>query len=642
MLRSLMSGVSGVKGHQTMLDVVGDNISNANTTGFKKSDVNFQELMSQTEKTATAPSAEKGGTNPTQVGLGMTVGSIVVDHTQGNINYTGSKSDMAIEGDGFFVVKESSNTLFTRAGNFVLDGNGDLVQSGTGYKLQGFTMSDDPLNPGEKVVGTDLVDINIPVGQKLPAKATTTAGFRCNLDSRADTVLPMGLSSNDLVLTGIIGSEEYTSITFSEGTTVNDFLKVAFRKQDGTTISVNMALSGVDASSALPILTDNTTVDLDGDGTNDTVSFDSTTGDLLVKSGASGSLLWSGKLGAALDYQVFGLDDGSGNTLYYLAEFTDISSGGRRLTVWGDDGTGTMAVSSLDLGSNNDGSFYVPSGTTITVGGQNLDVEATASGMGVSLVQSGSVVDTFNLQTSSIHTTKFDIYDTQGNSHTVETSWEKVDNNLWRWRVWLPEESGIGLSSNTGLIEFSPDGLVERVIDETGAESSTVTFNFASLGAEDSSIVFDFTGEALGKDPIDAVTQFGSSFTTKEYYQDGYKMGVLKDYSVGADGIIRGVYDNGQTEELYTVALALFSNPSGLEKVGGGSFRSTANSGEAQILKPMEGGAGSIAGGSLEASNVDLTAEFVNLIKAQRGFQASARVITTSDEILEELMSIKR
>src|SRR6056297_4038093 len=98
MLRSLMSGVSGVKGHQTLLDVVGDNISNANTTGFKKSSVQFQELMSQTEEAATAPSNEKGGTNPKQIGLGMTVGSVVVDQTQGNINYTGSKSDMDIDG----------------------------------------------------------------------------------------------------------------------------------------------------------------------------------------------------------------------------------------------------------------------------------------------------------------------------------------------------------------------------------------------------------------------------------------------------------------------------------------------------------------------------------------------------------------
>lgn len=206
----------------------------------------------------------------------------------------------------------------------------------------------------------------------------------------------------------------------------------------------------------------------------------------------------------------------------------------------------------------------------------------------------------------------------------------------------MPDVSGVGLSNSTGLVEFSPDGLVEGVTDSSGAEASTITINFGSLGADDSEIQLDFTGDILGADAIDAVTQFGSAFTTKEYYQDGYEMGVLEDYSVGTDGVIQGVYDNGQTESLYTVALAIFSNATGLEKLGGGAYRNTANSGIPQIVKPMEGGSGSIAGNSLEASNVDLTSEFVDLIKAQRGFQASARVITTSDEVLAELMNFKR
>jgi len=297
---------------------------------------------------------------------------------------------------------------------------------------------------------------------------------------------------------------------------------------------------------------------------------------------------------------------------------------------------------SIDLDSNDDGSFNIPSGTQITVAGNAVDVQATPSGMGVALSQNGTVIKSFDLQTSSIHTTKYDIFDSQGNAHTLETSWEKVDNNTWRWRTWLPDMSGIGMENNTGLLEFSPEGLVERVTDSTEAEASTIGVNFASLGAEDSEIQLDFTGNILGTDDIEAVTQFGSAFTTKEYYQDGYEMGVLKDYSVGGDGVIRGVYDNGQTENLYTVSLAVFSNSSGLEKMGNGAYRDTANSGIPQILKPMEGGSGSIAGSSLEASNVDLTSEFVDLIKAQRGFQASARVITTSDEVLEELMNLKR
>ncbi|HRV70994.1 MAG TPA: flagellar hook-basal body complex protein [Thermovirgaceae bacterium] len=643
MLRSLMSGVSGVKGHQTLLDVVGDNISNANTAGFKKSSVNFQELMSQTEKSATAPGAEKGGSNPNQIGLGMSIGSVIVDHSQGNINYTGAKGDIAIEGDGFFVVEQGSNKVYTRAGAFILDGNGDMVQSGTGSRLQGFTMSDDPLNPGNKIVGTSLNDINIPVGQKIPAKATTTAGFRCNLDSRVGTILPMGLSGNDVVFQGTIGNVQYDSITFSKGTGLNDFIRATFTNAAGSQTTVNLPIAGINPTFGLPVLTP-TTADLSGPASNDTISFDDTTGQVSVVS-SGGTVLWTGDLGAALDYHVVNISDGSGGTLQYLAHFDDIASGGRSLVLTGlNDNATTPAMErvQLDLDADDDGTFIVPAGTTVTLntGGvtpQTLDVDSTTLGMGIALSQGGTSVKNFDLQTASLHSTKFNIFDGQGNSYTLETSWEKVDNNVWRWRAWLPDTPGVSLGNNTGLLEFHPSGLVDY-----SSGPSTVTINFASLGAPNSQILLDLTGQAMGVSPTDSVTQFGSAFTTKEYYQDGYRMGVLQDYSVGSDGIIRGIYDNGQTQSLYTLAVAVFSNPSGLEKMGNGAYRDTANSGIPQILKPMEGGAGSLAGKSLEASNVDLTSEFVNLIKAQRGFQASARVITTSDQILEELMNLKR
>lgn len=646
MLRSLTSGVSGVTANQTLLDVVGDNISNSNTTAFKKSSVQFQELMSQTEASATAPSTEQGGTNPQQVGLGTSVGSVVIDQSQGNINYTGAKGDMAIEGDGFFIVEDGTTNVYSRAGNFILDGNGDMVQSGTGYRVQGFAMYDDPLNPGTKITGTDLTDINIPVGQKLPAKATSTVGFKCNLDSRVGNVLPMGLSSQDLTLEGSINGREFTSITFSEGTTAADFLTIRFTASDGSTTDVDLALSGINTTSGLPTLDNNTSIDLDGDGTNEIISFDDETGQVQITD-SSGNSLWTGDIAAAMDYEVMYIDVG-GTSTPYLAEFTDSADGGRSLTLWGDDGAGGIAPYSIDLESSNDGSFSIPAGTTVDVAtagtgtSTSVGIEATSSELGVSLLQNSSVIESFDLQTSSIHNTKYEIFDSQGNSYTLETSWEKVDNNIWRWRTWLPDNPDVEINSNTGLVYFSPDGLVERVVDSSGAESSTININFASLGAENSEIQLDFTGDILGTDDINAVTQFGSSFTTKEYYQDGYEMGVLNDYSVGSDGVIRGVYDNGETQDLYTVGLAVFSNASGLEKLGSGVYRDSSNSGIPQILKPMEGGAGSIAGNSLEASNVDLTSEFVDLIIAQRGFQASARVITTSDEILEELMSIKR
>ncbi|MDR1977998.1 MAG: flagellar hook-basal body complex protein, partial [Synergistaceae bacterium] len=146
----------------------------------------------------------------------------------------------------------------------------------------------------------------------------------------------------------------------------------------------------------------------------------------------------------------------------------------------------------------------------------------------------------------------------------------------------------------------------------------------------------------LGEDKLSGVTQFASESTTKGYYQDGYQMGVLNDYTVSTDGRIIGVYTNGQNQPIYRVALAQFANPMGLEKVGDTMFRESVNSGLARIDAAEVDGSGSIIGSTLEMSNVDLTEEFTRLIISQRGFQANTRVVTTSDQILEEVVNLKR
>jgi flagellar hook protein FlgE len=229
-----------------------------------------------------------------------------------------------------------------------------------------------------------------------------------------------------------------------------------------------------------------------------------------------------------------------------------------------------------------------------------------------------------------------DVYDSLGNAHTLEVSWEKIDNNQWRWRAWLPSEPGITLTNNTGVTDFDSDGKI------TTGSSGVIGLNFASLGADDATITLDFTGESFGKDVMEGITQYGSGFTTKGYYQDGYAMGVLNDFAAGKDGTITGVYSNGVNIPMYRMALALFSNPAGLTKVGNTAFSVSNNSGLPQVVAAGEGGAGTIAGGTLEMGNVDLSEEFVRLIIAQRGFQANARVVTTSDHVLEEVINIKR
>ena len=138
MMRSLYSGVSGLQNHQTRMDVIGNNISNVNTTGFKKGRVNFQDMISQTMQGAARPNDEVGGVNPKQVGLGMTIASVDTIFTQGSLQSTGVNTDVAVQGNGFFILKDGDKSFYTRAGAFGLDANGVLVNPSNGMKLQGW------------------------------------------------------------------------------------------------------------------------------------------------------------------------------------------------------------------------------------------------------------------------------------------------------------------------------------------------------------------------------------------------------------------------------------------------------------------------------------------------------------------------
>jgi flagellar hook protein FlgE len=345
-----------------------------------------------------------------------------------------------------------------------------------------------------------------------------------------------------------------------------------------------------------------------------------------------------------MDFEVLTVRDASNNVYRYLAEFNDVAANGyKELVLWGPDASAANASTrfSLTVPTKYDGTFDLSAAQNILTAAQSpsgnpLTVQATTDGLGLVVKDGATTVATLNNRLSSIHTSKMDIYDSLGNPHTLEVSWEKIDNNQWRWRAFLPDETGITLTNNTGVINFDSQGKIE------GVSEFDVTINFAALGAEDSTVKLDFSGKSFGKEAIEGVTQYGSAFTTKAYYQDGYPMGVLQDYAVSSDGTVQGVYSNGQRQPLYKMALALFANPQGLNKEGSTVFSESANSGIAQVVKPMEGGAGRIMGSNLEMSNVDLSQEFVNLIVAQRGFQANARVITTSDQVLEELINLKR
>ncbi|MHA6669644.1 flagellar hook protein FlgE [Homoserinimonas sp. A447] len=392
MLRSLYSGISGLRSHQTMLDVTGNNIANVNTTAFKSSATQFRDTLSQLTQGAGGPQAQVGGTNPSQIGLGVQVAGISTNFAQGSAQATGRATDIMISGDGFFVTQLGGETLYTRAGSFDFDADGRLVAP-DGSIVQGWGAVN-----GVVTEGGAIGNITLPLDAVAPASVTTTATLGGNLPSDA---------------------------------------------ADGTT---------------------------------------------LVR-----------------DVEVY-----------------DASGAARTLT---------------------------------------LEFTKTATG----------------------------------------------------WDVAGSDENGP--TASTTLVSDGAGGLTP---DPAGF----------SIGG----IAVDLTN----------ITGFADLTTVSVTSQNGRDAGTLDSFTLAKDGTLVGSFSNGTSEAIGRVVLASFVNPGGLEKAGSSSYRATFNSGNAAIGAPGSDGLGSLTSGALEMSNVDLSQEFTNLIVAQRGFQANARIITTSDEVLQELTNLKR
>jgi flagellar hook protein FlgE len=400
-LRSLFSGITGLRAHQTLMDVVSNNIANVNTTGFKGSSVVFEDTLSQTLRNAAAPTTAIGGINPAQIGLGVQLGAVTTSFGQGSAQNTGKSTDLMVQGDGFFVLRTGAERTFTRAGAFTFDTTGRLV-SPEGSVVQGWIGTNGVVNTDNPV--TDIV---VPAGTLVPPTVSTTVNLGGNIS--AGTTTPMTL----------------------------------------------------------------------------------------------------------------------GATVY--------------------DGTGV------------------------------------AHSLSIVLTTTGSAPPSYTIDISE------------------------------------PADPAVTPVSET--VNFMADGTYDPA-------TVAPTISLAD-------------GTVITIDPA-GLTQFGGEKSLTVTSTDGSAAGSLQQFQIGADGSVLGIFSNGEKLVMARLALANFNNPPGLEKIGNTSFRSTPNSGLAQIGIPGSGGRGSLLGGTLEMSNVDLAQEFTNLIIAQRGFQANSRVITTSDEMLQNLVDIKR
>lgn len=527
MLKSLYSGVSGIQTHQVRMDVIGANIANVNTVGFKRGSVAFQELLSQTISGASAPDGERGGTNAVQVGLGVKVGSVTNQFTQGNLQYTGSNSDMAVEGNGFFVVAQGQSKLYTRAGNFSLDMDGSLVHSANGMILQGW-MADDS---GVVNTNSPLGNIQIPIGSTIPAKETSVIRYEQNIDSRINGELvyqPTPMTITD----GVSGQQAQVTIALTPTGNFNEW-------------NYEVRAQGLNGAAVSGVANATGTIRVDSDG-------------VVVATGAAdATVAFGGAAAITIARPAVGAADGG---------FFSVSSAG-------DAGSAAMA-----------GAF--------------------------------TAADSFS--------SSMQVYDSLGGMHEIVITLEKLANNQWVWSA-SSTEAGATVSGN-GTLNYDPAS--GRMLTGSGGP---ITANFgAGIGTME--ITPEFSGS----------TQFAADHSLLAASQDGYSSGALQSFSIDNSGAINGVFSNGVIRKMATVALANFANSAGLVKEAGSFYSESRNSGEAYIGTTETGGRGRLLSGTLETSNVDLSQEFTDLITTQRGYQANARIITTSDELLQELLNLKR
>jgi flagellar hook protein FlgE len=649
MMASLYSGVSGLRNHQVKMNVIANNISNVNTIGFKPGRVTFQEALVQTFKGAGRPSTIRGGTNPVQLGLGMQVGRIDNLFQQGGLELTGQITDLAIQGSGFFILGDMNNNRFyTRAGAFGFDGSSNLVDLATGLYVMGKMADSSGQIPSAATIGV----ITLPFGQQDPARATETVWIGNNLDAAANdaiaTMVQAG-SSNVAVVSGT--AADGVGGTHTITITGNQALQSSFTgTRSGLALGNTLGSLGVTDFSDWTITVDGSRVE-----TISGLTDNSTIDDLITVinqiSGLTAELTVTGevmitrdKAGSPMDYGFISSPSAMGNIVNQVFTLgspfgtTFQSSGGAAATFVATDSfvpsvaTGAAAgpiVSTLDLVFDDETGLVIGLGG---LGGGDVEITAGTGGLMATAAGSELVIDT----QSTTHSTSINVFDSLGGTHTMSIEFHKsIIPNRWEWTLTMLGNERV-VSGGTGYVLFNSDGSLNTFAYNSGQEAVTIDPN---SGAENMIISFD-VGTA---NTYEGLTGFApGNHTASMLRQDGYGLGILEKIDIDQAGNISGIFSNGINRILAQIMLADFSNEAGLRKAGRSMYQVTANSGPA-----IEGTAGStisgeISSAALESSSVDIANEFTSMITAQRGFQANARIITTSDALLDELVNIKR
>ncbi len=672
MMRSLFSGVSGLRSHQTRMDVIGNNIANVNTTGYKAKSLNFSDMLYQTTQAATGPTVSTGGTNPRQIGLGVKTAAINTSITQeGSSQSTGNPFDIKISGEAFFVVSDGTNTYYTRDGSFNVDEAGNLCMSSNGYIVQGWGV-----DANGDIVQSSVGNINVMAKNSYEAAATT------------QTIIKGIVDKNDSEFQNANGKQVNVPVYDAQGYQYNMKFGILPKKivQNGTRDIQNTAnqydlgdlyevdtsklsYTYTDAQGKERTLTETTSPELMQaldkavwDYFSDT---NNNPGSAFVGQHTMGApdsvdLKMADFLAVNQDLADKLLDQGDLKNATITIKFSGgtgyVNQDAKDNGKYPFDSTSIISKDAVDLFYQVNGNINSTSFTAYELkqGFGNITeikqvykddngdsvtdyIFKDAAGNPIT-VASNLYADV--LKILALKTNPGDKYPTESYMTSEPKSSEIIDEgNYTISLLGMSDKNGKEVDISTILNGTSSwdlsydkgDGKFSYV-GAAGSESFTV--NLSALGSNFSNVTVNMSDTSSGDN--------GKKCSLEGDKLDGRKMGTMTGVTIGTDGLITALYSNGMFANLGQICVGTFANAMGLENAGDNLYQATANSGDVSIVDIKASGTGTLTTGVLEMSNVDLSQQFTDMITTQRGFQANSRIITTSDSLLEELVNLKR
>jgi flagellar hook protein FlgE len=601
--------LSGLNADSTALNTIANNLSNMNTTGFKGQTTNFSDLFYQ-------QTGANGSGDAIQVGTGVQVASNSTDFTGGSISSTGVSTDAAIDGTGFFVLDNNGSQLLTRDGSFQTATNGTL-ESSNGLAVMGYGATNGVVN-----TSGGLTDIVIPTGQVMSPSATTTLSTTTNLNS-ADAVGTSTTASSGQKVYDSLGSSYEATVTYTKTGTNTWNYSVSVPDTLSASPAAATTLAGLVTPTNAPTVPA-------GVNTVSTYDFDESSGTPV----ASTTTFSFG--GVAIPAVPAGGESitALANQIKALPGVVSATVSGGVLTVIGPTATATVSnvnqsvpATSINynFGSSNGTLATVNPGTDLTITGQALTggtATITAPPVTTGELLTKYVTD-LTTALSNAGITGVAVNATGGTLNITGANMSTAGSVI---------QDPVPSASASGTLTFNSSGnLVSPATDVSG-----ITFSGLSDGAANLNMTWDLFGAGGTANLSQTASADGTTATS----QNGYTSGSNTGFTIGSDGAVAATFSNGQTQNVGQLAIATVGNEQGLVDVGSTAYQATAASGSVSVGIAGTSGRGTIEGSSLEASNVNISAEFSDLIVAQRAFEANSKAVTTFDTITQETINM--